>query len=270
MSTYISNLLCHFVGRSLQTDDERFDLLIRIINEGKLKANLQKPDHPSISSSWNYSGERLGEIFEKCDCVCFCDIPDDMLNIHTQKYSKLGMGFDKTSLSMRGVRPVSYVPLHSIIKEASSTSTPISSPSEYYTYLSNLSNTLLPLLMLYNTSYPIANGLKSMAIHNPNIQEVLHSLDDSVTSSLLDGRAHQMLYSLLVGWATQNAYIKVFDETLALNDPDNYYMEREWRSIKSIDFKLDDIQKIYLPSAKYVERFKDIFPLFKGDFYIIP
>lgn len=41
-----------------------------------------------------YMGEHVGEILERCDCVCFCDIPDESLNIHTNKYSKFGMGFD--------------------------------------------------------------------------------------------------------------------------------------------------------------------------------
>lgn len=73
MNSYVSNVLCHFVGRSLKTDDDRFDLLVRIIKEGQLKANLEKPNSPSTSSTWTYSGERLGEIFQQCDCVCFCD-----------------------------------------------------------------------------------------------------------------------------------------------------------------------------------------------------
>ena len=85
MNSYVSNVLCHFVGRSLKTDDDRFDLLVRIIKEGQLKANLEKPNSPSTSSTWTYSGERLGEIFQQCDCVCFCDIPDNLLGIHTQK-----------------------------------------------------------------------------------------------------------------------------------------------------------------------------------------
>jgi len=109
--SYISDHLCHFVGRSCANDDARFDLLVKIIREQQLKANLKNPDNPELRTSSRYTGERLGEIFEQCDCVCFCDIPDDMLGIHTSKYSRFGMGFNKTFLAQNGARPVMYVPL---------------------------------------------------------------------------------------------------------------------------------------------------------------
>ena len=269
MNSYVSNVLCHFVGRSLETDDDRFDLLVRIIKEGQLKANLEKPNSPSASSTWTYSGERLGEIFQQCDCVCFCDIPDNLLGIHTQKYSKFGMGFDKSLLVKAGARPVTYVPLHDSMKEFSETSTPKESSMYYFIYLSNLANTLLPLLMLINQFKPLEREIRALTEKDPAIKEVLQVLDSKIVSSILNGQTHQMLYSMLVAWSTQNAYIKVFDETLANNDPDNYYMEREWRVIKSVAFGLNDIQKIYLPSEQYVEKFQDVFPSFSGEFYVL-
>lgn len=269
MDRYVSNSLGHFVGRSLKTDADRFNLLIKIIGEGQLKANLEEPNNPSVSSSWEYSGYRLGEIFQHCDCVCFCDIPDDLLAIHTQKYSKFGIGFDKSFLVNEGARPVTYVPLHCIVRELSSTATPDNSPTDYFIYLSNLVNTLLPLLMLTNQSVPIERQIKIL-MNNAAIKEAVQALDSKIVSAILNGKTHQMLYSLLVAWSTQNAYIKIFDETLAENDPDNYYMEREWRVIKSIKFGLDDIRKIYLPSEIYVKIFKDIFPSYCGEFCILP
>ena len=269
MDNYVSNLLCHFVGRALNNDDDKFSLLAKIITEGKLKVNLATPDNPSISSTWGYSGERLGEVFQKCDCVCFCDIPDPLLGIHTQKYSKFGIGFSKSFLVKAGVRPVTYVPLHECIKECSETNTPAMSPNEYFAYLSNLSNTVLPLLMLLNLHDPINNRIISITRNNPDIQNVLQAFDCNITLPFLDGGVHQMLYSLLIAWSTQLAYIKIFDETLDDSDPDNYYMEREWRGIKSIDFSLNDIEKIYHPSTEYIAQFKTVFPSYNGGYYIL-
>lgn len=207
MNSYVSNVLCHFVGRSLKTDDDRFDLLVRIIKEGQLKANLEKPNSPSASSTWTYSGERLGEIFQQCDCVCFCDIPDNLLEIHTQKYSKFGMGFDKSLLVKAGARPVTYVPRHDSMKEFSETSTPKESSMYYFIYLSNLANTLLPLLMLISQFKPLEREIRALTEKDPAIKEVLQALDSKIVSSILNGQTHQMLYSMLVAWSTQNAYI---------------------------------------------------------------
>lgn len=270
MDSYVSNKLCHFVGRSLVNDNDRFKLLIQIITEGKLRANINNPDEPSVASTWEYSGERLGEVFKKCDCVCFCDIPDDMLGIHTQKYGKFGIAFSKAFLVKAGVRPVTYVPSHERIKECAKTGTPVASPAEYFAYLSNLSNTLLPLLILLNQYDPISDRIVALTHRKPAINKVLQALDGKIVAPLLAGEMHPLLYSLLSGWATQLAYIKVFDETLDDDDPDNYYMEREWRSIGSVDFSVGNIEKVYLPSAEFVDRFKKVFPMYNGEFYILP
>lgn len=269
MDSYVSSTLRHFVGRSLANDDDRFDLLTKIISEGKLRANIKNPDKPSISSTWGYAGERLGEVFQKCDCVCFCDIPDDLLGIHTRKYSKFGIAFRKEFLVKAGARPVTYVPLHGSIREWGKTDTPTESPTEYFTYLSNLSNNLLPLLILQNQYEPINGSIVKITQREPVVVKALQVFDSRIIHPLLEGKAHQMLYSLISGWATQLAYVKIFDETLADDDPDNYYMEREWRSIRSVDFSIDDIEKIYLPSTEYVEKFKKVFPQYHGEFYIL-
>ena len=109
-NTYTSNLLCHFVGRSKKTDDERFDLLITIIKGTQLIANIANPNNPVSHFQSGYQCEHVGEVFGKCDCVCFCDIPNESLGIHTDKYSKFGMGFEKNFIAEQGAHPVMYVP----------------------------------------------------------------------------------------------------------------------------------------------------------------
>ena len=266
MSNYISNLLCHFVGRSKSTDDERFDLLVKIIKEGQLKANLTNPSTPELRTSSQYKGGTIGEIFERCDCVCFCDIPDDMLGIHTSKYSKMGMGFSKAFLSQKGVRPVTYVPSQGHMKEPTQTETPINSPMDYYLYINKLSNSFLPMLMLLNSFNPF--GLQLIEIMKKPIGESIKLFDNDVLAATINGKSHQLLFSLASAWATQSAYIKVFDESLPEDHIDNYYMEREWRGINSIEFDLSSIQKIYLPNQSYKERFIAKFPSYTGEFLL--
>lgn len=265
---YISDLLCHFVGRSCATDDERFELLVKIIKEQQLRANLKEPNSPSLQTSSRYSGNRLGEIFEKCDCVCFCDIPDEMLDIHTSKYSKFGIGFNKTFLAQEGARPVLYVPEGAKMEQVSDKDTINNSPMNYYLRLNRLSNSLNVILSVLNTCVPFGEQLAACASKNQNILDMLQLLDKDITVDFLQGKAHQLIFSEMTAISTLCAYVKVFDENLAENDPDNYYMEREWRSLKSVSFTLKDIQRVYLPSCLYVEKFMAAFPEYKRGFWI--
>lgn len=41
------------------------------------------------------------------------------------------------------------------------------------------------------------------------------------------------------------AYVKFFDPTLDDDDPENSYMEREWRTTTAVPFVHDDIATVY-------------------------
>ncbi len=264
---YVSKYLCHFVGRSCANDNERFELLVKIIKEHQLKANLKTPNNPELHTSNQYLGNRLGEIFEQCDCVCFCDIPDEMLEIHTSKYSQFGMGFKKTFLSENGARPVMYVPLSTKIKEVMNTNMPKNSPVDYYLYLNKMATNLILLLILANGYNPFHKQIIQYAANDDNIKPLLNLLDEKIFSDFLQGNEYQLLFNEMVALLTQCAYIKIFDESLKEDDPNNYYMEREWRSLKSVNFNMEDIQKIYLPSKMYKEKFMECFPDYAGEFW---
>lgn len=93
-------------------------------------------------------------------------------------------------------------------------------------------------------------------------------LDPITAQKFGEGKTHQMLFNEEMAWKTQFEYIKIFDETLPEDDPDNYYMEREWRCMHDIKFCLSDIKKIYLKSERYKEKFVEHFPEYKGEFYV--
>lgn len=58
-------------------------------------------------------------------------------------------------------------------------------------------------------------------------------------------------------------YVKPFNDSLPEDDVDNYYMEREWRIVGNLDFKLQDVYRIILPQS-YVKQFKLDFPDYCG------
>lgn len=219
--SYISKVLCHFVGRSKESDEDRFDLLCQIIKEKRLKANLDTPDNPSLQTNGAYKGDHLGEIFERIDCVCFCDIPDDMLGIHTSKYSKFGLGFSKSFLTKQGARPVTYVPLHASIKEPAQTNTPKRTPAEYCLYINKLATYFNAIISLLNQAAPFKNQLALIVAGNPDLVDAIKLFDGVIVQNVLDGKAHEMIFSETTALCTQCAYIKLFDETLPEDAPEN-------------------------------------------------
>ena len=77
-----------------------------------------------------------------------------------------------------------------------------------------------------------------------------------------------LLFSLMQGISNQMAYVKLYDATLPDDHPDNYYMEREWRSLGNINFTTDDIKTLYLPNKEYISKFIKEFPNYKGDIFL--
>jgi len=104
MQRYISNELIHFVGRHLETDSQRYNLLKAILNEGKLSASGGKGLNPTVTTSPHI--DYFNKI--KCTSVCFCDIPLGDLPLHMNKYGKFGISFKKSSLCELGANPVYY------------------------------------------------------------------------------------------------------------------------------------------------------------------
>ncbi|QWT55329.1 hypothetical protein KP626_00060 [Christensenella sp. MSJ-20] len=268
---YVSNLLCHFVGRSRKTDDDRFELLVTIIKGGRLIANLTEPDNPESLFNCGYQCEHVGEVFGKCDCVCFCDIPDESLAIHTNKYSKFGMGFEKTLIAEQGAHPVMYVPKNYPVVERGDSSdkgrsyTP-RNPEQYFPYLLQTAVHLLPLMEIGYIGINLSQ--QEALLKATELGKALNLFDGEIRRNFFDGKYHPMIFSILQGIAHQMAYVKLYDATLPDDHPDNYYMEREWRSLKNISFSIHDIKTVYLPSHTYKERFMHEFPEYTGSFHI--
>lgn len=272
MNTYTSNQLCHFVGRSKETEEERFDLLKTIIRENKLKANLNSPDNPESYFLVGSQCEHVGEVFKKCDCVCFCDIPKAALSIHTNKYSKFGIGFKKSFIAAQGARPVMYVPLNYDIVERGDSSpkgrtcTP-KNPKQYFSYLLKLAGNVQSLTIC-SLALSDLKSIEKWYIEN-DFGECLDIFDDNIRKSFFEGKYNPMFYSLIQGWANEMMYVKLYDSSLPDDHPDNYYMEREWRSIKNIDFTLNDIEIIFLPNEEYKCKFKQEFNQYQGEYFVL-
>ncbi len=59
------------------------------------------------------------------------------------------------------------------------------------------------------------------------------------------------------------SYIKPFGIDLSFEDPDNYYMEREWRMNLPLNFLIDDLSRIFVAKG-FVDRVRADFPSYDG------
>lgn len=59
------------------------------------------------------------------------------------------------------------------------------------------------------------------------------------------------------------SYFKFFDHSKTDDDPDNYYLEREWRVVGNVQFDSVDVQTVFFPS-EYSKLFRENIPEYIG------
>lgn len=238
MAEYTSPILYHFVGRRLDGDDEQFKLLLSICRDGLLAADLHE-QFQSIEAFDESVWDNLGEI-AALPAVCFADIPLESLAIHTSKYSEFGLGFTRRFLVEQGVRPVWYIPKSAPLLAAAG---PSSQLGIHFAELHNAVGSLSRLLW---------DGLDDLHATDPNVLSDDRSAQDAI-------RKLSTLRAFLladIGW-----HFKMFDDSLEEDDSDNYYMEREWRSVKrDIKFSATDIAVVIVPNADFAGTVSREFP----------
>ena len=239
---YVSDELTHFVGRkfhaAIKEDGEReetlYELLIQILKEGTLLAigdwlgDPAKRPEGAKWVSWDPNA-KLGEMFTPT-VVCFCDIPVEDIGIHMSKYSEFGIGFSRQFLLQRGANPVLYLAADAVLDDDGGTT------GELF-------------------EVEIRRTVKF-------IQSVMfaeqHGRDDVPAdvvreATLLNMFLMPRLFPL----------IKPFRGDLSDEDPENFYMEREWRLHGDLDFGLGDVRRLYLPE-RFAKRLRTDLPDYYG------
>lgn len=229
---YISNELTHFIGRSIKSNKDKYTLFKKILT---LQYLSYPPDFkrnliPKMTVTHGIGNTITSNTMINPDMVCFCDIPSDDLSIHIRKYSKFGLSFRKEFIEQAGGAPVFYIPINSkVISYDENDSRVYLNRGEHF-------NRWLPLYFKY---YDLAKSSTNEEI-SINIEEVDRFI-----------------------WFNILSYMKFFNSTLPENNKDNFYFEREWRVIGSVNFSLNDVISIYIPSS-FINNFKKDFPDFKG------
>ncbi len=242
---YISNYLTHFVGKG-KALEEQFELLKKILRRRWLT------HRPHIEQPTLDLEVREGAKFSNNDMllpgmICFCDIPEEHLRIHTAKYSQFGIAFPKAYLVGKGANPVFYVARNSTVprrkKELRTGRVQKSTvtPEEYAT--------------LRNQPVELAEYEEESrgSLLDENIKELFDLWYEK--EKFETGEAGTVIEEILIRdklmWMFFLQHVlglvKCFDDTLELDHKDNFYMEREWRRFGNLNFNSDDVAVVYVP-----------------------
>lgn len=225
---YISDELTHLVGRCQKSDEEQYDILTKILNEGYItypphdKRNLNGRE-----LSTYYKADFTNNEMYQPSMVCFCDIPVCDLSIHIDKYSPFGLSFDKAFVARKGGGPVYYIP------------------------------------KMAAPAWP--DGQESAEsrgyVFDKKIKDCYHLLDDLICAHN-EWSERAMKVQIFLGGSIF-AYAKCFDHTLEDHHNDNYYFEREWRVLGNLKFSTCDVRRVIIPED-YAVKFRKDFPDYCG------
>lgn len=261
MQRYISKDLTHFVGASLQPDEERQYLLFRhIIQTGILKSREYNESGGSLLYASLATPNALGEP-TLSTAVCFCDIPVADLQTHSKKYSRFGLSFRKEFLVKQGANPIFYVAKDSltlpVYRDIFEFGKPLPEgetrerrpfeigPKRRYDFFE----------FWRGAHHQMCHKLESEQRNaNPTPYEFMKG------SWWIDYSGFVNLYVF--------GFVKYIDVGLADDDPKNFYMEREWRLLNCARFKLEEIVRVLLPES-FARRFRADFGEYCGQLTFI-
>ncbi len=251
---YVSKELTHFVGRGLM-EEEQYSVLVNcILKDGWLRHNPNDSPGPveilesggvSLSIAPNDPDIPPGELYRP-QVVCFCDIPVTDLEIHMRKYSRFGLSFLKPFLVEKGANPVFYIARNSkALKmfmglEDEPIPERVFPREQLFTHNVGEYNNLFWRLLLGDP--PLHNN--GLLVQFPEEHQKLSTFQSFLNVYVF-------------------SFLKYFDDTTTDEDPENFYMEREWRVLGDINFELEDVYRVILPRS-YARRLREDLPDYTG------
>jgi hypothetical protein len=227
LQRYVSKELTHFVGRSLSEDEERYNLLLKILRHPLLYTPNEYFAGMFQDLDINILADLSSNKMFNPDMVCFCDIPIEDLEIHMNKYSRFGLSFLKSFLIQKGASPLFYIEENSIIKFGDTR-------AQHFNQIGEICKYYLAW------------------IKDPNNIAQIPSDDLERLLKIKDFLLYQFF-----------SFLKFFDSAKEDDDPDNFYMEREWRVLGEMQFELSNVRRVIIPET-YAKRFRDDLPEYYG------
>lgn len=252
---FASPFLTHFVGRgpiadevpSPEREEQQYETLSAILRSRFLADSPDRP--PGSFLAYSVGNDPLcSNEMVSVSPVCFCDIPLDDLGLHMGKYGEFGLGFERAYLVARGASPAFYVAHDSFVRARPQAG--IVTRGEHFNEMGSIYGQLRAFVF---------SGGREPGTEDADLHEILAAhpeLRGEPAVQRLTERLHkltQFLDSYVFG------YVKCFDSGLPDDDDRNFYLEREWRVPRRIDFTLDDVAFVVVPRA-FVSRLRGEFP----------
>jgi hypothetical protein len=241
-SSYTSDELFHLVGRSQPDDHEaNFETLRKILKAGCISYSPHFPlPGRNITLTYNEDRSIMTEDLVVVGVTCFCDIPLSHLDIHIKKYGQFGLSFDRHHLTRYGARPVIYVPLRHDDFWSINGATFIKHVQEVYKGFKE--HVVDPIQVETRSS--------TLGARPASAEDAIMELDSILSQHFI-------------------AYIKAYNSELEDDDPNNFYMEREWRKIGPFQFQPAQVKRVLIRRG-YVKRFINEFPDYSEKIEVAP
>lgn len=281
LQRYVSSELSHFVGRGKPEEEQYYTLVEKILKTGWLTHFPHDPSAPR-SSHLDLGKPISTDEAIKSQAVCFCDIPEPDLAIRVSKYSKFGLGFKKEFLVERGACPVFYV-----AKEGRVNAPQLFDPPEFSSRIrAAQAARSVDRALYFDTNvralFEILAAVEALCADeherffrgtadrqvNESLGKLLGLTEAQIGSAAGNLKGNEMAGKTVTMCARflmddVFSYIKMFDAKYDPEDITNYYMEREWRIAGNLQFELDDVHRIFLPSS-YSRKFRADLPTYSA------
>ncbi len=290
MQRYVSDELTHFVGRqSTSTDDEKYGLLLKILRLGWLTHFPHDESDTTKRLNVEFANKFSQNTLINTGVICFCDIPLEDLDIHIGKYSKFGMALSKNLMITKGANPVFYIASNSQIRLGVPLIEHSGDPRVEVDASNPPSKKEVTRAEYFDES--IIEVLQYLALFDILLQKGKFDLEPRLISALREyirdtplTAIEEQAFSAALGILVKRegiplntrmygireflglhllSFIKFFDASKTEDDPDNYYMEREWRVLGNVQFRIEDVRRIIIPEV-YAIRLRTDLPDYYG------
>ncbi len=237
---YVSSELTHFVGSKRPPAGQYERLKEVLVNRHLTKYPHLSHNYATMAST--DQGKMSDDTMFSPKVICFCDIPVADLEIHMSKYSRFGLSFSKEYLIRLGASPVFYV-ANEAAYAGPGFGGKIVTKAEVFDKL----------------------GADSFSLWH-RIREHFDALPETPENEKL--RSDLSTYEFIL--STQVfAFVKSFNVGgMADDDPDNYYMEREWRIPNNFDFDPSEVVRVVVPES-FAGRFRTDLPEYADRLHIV-
>jgi abortive phage resistance protein AbiGi (putative antitoxin) len=279
---YVSRDLSHFVGRG-RPEPEQYDILVqKILNTGWITHGPNHDPKAQRGVGLDMSKPISTDEAIKYQVVCFCDIPEPDLSLHTKKYSRFGLAFPKQFLIEKGACPVFYVaneghvPVEALFRPGdfeNRIETALKTGSiDRALYFDTSVRAILDMLAGIDAiacpeDRRYFKGVDAMEFKD-RLQKLfgLSQLHIAAMLAEIKGNEQAMASTRMVIDFLINhvfTFFKCFDAKRAIEDDRHYYMEREWRLGNNLQFSLQDVSRVFFP-RKYAQQFRSDLPHYFG------